>query len=139
MQKSRICLNNKRGMTLLEIMIVLVIVGGLVAILAQNVMGKLGKAQANEAKIQMKEIGKQLDLFYTDCGFYPTSLDGLVQADPNCKNWGPEPYIKKVPKDPWNTDYLYSVEGSSYSIRSLGRDRKEGGSGNDADLSSDDI
>ncbi|MEQ1876089.1 MAG: type II secretion system major pseudopilin GspG [Bdellovibrionia bacterium] len=132
-------LQNKRGMTLLEIMIVLVIVGGLVAILAQNVMGKLGKAQVSEAKIQMKELGKQLDLFYTDCGFYPSSLEGLVQADSNCKNWGPEPYIKRVPKDPWNTEYGYSVEGSSYQLKSLGRGGKEGGTGSDADITSDDI
>jgi general secretion pathway protein G len=126
-------------MTLIEIMIVLVIVGGLAAILAQNVMGKFGKAQANEAKIQIREIGKQLDLFYTDCGFYPQSLEGLTTADANCKNWGPEPYIKKVPKDPWNNDFIYAVEGSAYSLKSLGKDRKEGGSGNDADISSDDI
>lgn len=130
---------NNRGMTLIEIMIVLVIVGGLAAILAQNLVGSLGKANKKEAVIQMKEIGKQLDMFYTDCGFYPQSLDGLVDPDPNCKNWGPEAYMKKNQlKDPWRTDYIYTVEGSSYVLKSLGADRKEGGSGNDADISSED-
>jgi general secretion pathway protein G len=131
-------LNNK-GMTLIEIMIVLVIIGGLASILATQIMGRFGKAQANEAKIQIKEVGKQLDMFYTDCGFYPQTIEGLVTADPSCKNWGPDPYMKKLPKDPWGSDFVYEPSGSAYVLKSLGKDRKEGGSGNDADISSDEI
>jgi len=138
-QKTIQVLGNQRGMTLIEIMIVLVIIGGIASILATQIIGKLGSAQLKEAKIQIKEIGKELDMFYTDCGFYPTSLDGLITADTNCKNWGPEPYMKKKPVDPWNNEFVYESQGTTYELKSLGKDRKEGGSGADADISSNDL
>lgn len=134
--------NNQRGMTLLEIMIVMAILAGLVAALATKVMSSMKKANINKAKIQIGEFGKALDMFYTDCGFYPASdvgLKALLEAQSGCPNWGPEPYVKKVTKDPWNHEYIYESNGNSYKLRSLGSDGKEGGSGDTADISSDDL
>lgn len=135
-------LKNKKGMTLIEIMIVLVILGGLMTILATQIMPKLFKSQRKEAEIQIKEVSKELDLFYTDCGFYPTTEQGLralTASVPECKNWGPDPYMKKEPLDPWGTPLVYESHGSSYTLKSLGRDKKDGGSGLDEDISSDNL
>src|SRR5690606_28140939 len=87
-------LQSERGMTLLEIMIVLVILGGLIGVLATQVTSRLGKARTQEAKIQMSELHKALDMYYTDCGSYPSTeqgLEALIQANPDCSNWGPDP------------------------------------------------
>lgn len=130
---------NNRGMTLIEIVIVVVILAGLMTILGGQVMKQFGKAKVNQAKIQMGELGKALDMFYTDCGSYPSSLNGLLTSDgADCSNWGPDAYTKKnLLKDPWNSEFLYYSDGSSYSITSLGADRREGGDGLDKDISTD--
>lgn len=130
---------NQRGMTLLEIMVVLAILGGLIGVLATQINSRFKKARTNEAKIQIAEIGKALEMFYTDCGFFPESLEGLVTAPSNCSNWGPDPYLKKLPKDPWGEPFGYTINGSTYSLKSLGDDRKEGGSGTASDISSEEL
>ena len=136
---------NARGLTLVEIMIVLAIIGGLMALLAPRVAANLNKAKIREARLQMGEIGKALDMYYTDCGAYPTTeqgLNALLQqpaGEPGCSNWGPEAYLKKnLLKDPWNKEFIYEQTPSSYVIRSLGKDGREGGTGIDADLSTED-
>lgn len=134
-------LKNKRGMTLVEIMIVLAIIGGLVALLAPRFMGQQQKANAQQAKIEIGQIMSALNLYFTDCGSYPETLNALVEApgDDQCPNWGPEPYLKSAPIDPWNNAYVYEVNGSKFNIISLGADRREGGSGYDKDIDSEDI
>lgn len=139
---SRPSLSSQRGMTLIEIMIVLVLVGGLIAVLSGNVFSNLFKGQRKQAEIQIKEVSKALDLFYTDCSFYPSTEQGLralVENNSDCKSWGPDPYLKKEPVDPWNNSLVYESDGSTYVIKSYGKDRREGGSGNDADISSEEI
>ena len=133
-------IRNNKGMTLLEIMIVLVILGGLIAILATQVQGRLKKAKVNQAKIQIAEYGKALDMYYTDCNHYPSTEEGLnalVQAPQSCSNWGPDPYLKKVNKDPWGYDFQYESQGNTYILKSFGSDGREGGSGDATDISSD--
>lgn len=132
-------LKNSRGMTLLEIMIVLAILGSLMAILLPRFVGSQDKAKVKETSIVMGQLNTALNMYYTDCGKYPESLDGLVKADANCTNWGPEAYMKKLPNDPWGTPFSYSVEGNSFVIKSMGSDRKEGGDGYAKDISSEDI
>jgi general secretion pathway protein G len=134
-------MKNEKGMTLLEIMIVLAILAGLIAVLASQVNGRLKKARINEARIQIGEYGKALDMFFTDCGFYPTNdqgLKALLEAPTNCSNWGPDPYIKKLAKDPWNHEFVYEANGGSYKLKSLGSDGKDGGTGDAADLTNED-
>lgn len=140
---SKNLLKNSSGMTLLEIMIVLAILGGLIGILATQVTKQLAKARVKEAKIQMSELHKALDMFYTDCGFYPSAeqgLQALVEAPGDCNSWGPDPYIKNVQKDPWQNDFLYERGENGYPILiTFGEDRREGGTGYNADITSDDL
>lgn len=132
-------LRKRRGMTLLEIMIVMAIVASLIGVLAGQVNSRMKKAKVNQAKIQIGELSKALDMYYTDCSSYPTAaegLDALVAAPSTCPGWGPDPYVKRKPQDPWKTDFVYEINGNTYNIISLGADKKEGGTGNDADISS---
>lgn len=135
---------NERGMTLIEIMIVLAIVAGLMAVLGSTANEKLQKSRVANAKIQIKELGKQLESFNLDCNVYPTSDQGLNALVQNpgpdvCANWGPNPYLKKLPKDPWGKEFIYESDGSTYTLRSLGRGGKDGGDGYEADLNSADM
>lgn len=131
---------DEKGMTLLEIMIVLVILGGLIAILATQVQGRLKSSKIKQAKIQISEVGKALDMYFTDCNQYPSTEEGLnalVQAPSSCTNWGPDPYMKRISKDPWMGDFIYESTGNNYVLKSLGSDHREGGTGDAADISSD--
>lgn len=136
----RSLIRNQKGMTLLEIMIVLVILGTMVAVMAVQVNNRLKSAKIKQAKIQISEIGKALDMYFTDCNQYPTTEEGLnalVQAPSSCSNWGPDAYLKKVNKDPWNGDFIYESSGNNYLLKSLGSDHKEGGAGDAADISNE--
>jgi general secretion pathway protein G len=130
-------LKNSRGMTLLEIIIVLGILGSLIAILLQKITGGIDKSKLGETKIIMGQVSNALNMYYTDCGKFPETLDGLVHADSACSNWGPEAYMKKAPKDAWGTDMIYTVEGNNFVLKSLGADRREGGEGFAKDISSE--
>lgn len=127
------------GMTLIEILIVLAIIASMMAFLVPGVTRQLDKAKVQETKIQIGQLMNALNLYYTDCGKFPNSLEGLVQADPECSNWGPEPYLKKAPKDSWNREFVYSLDGNQYTIISLGADGREGGDGYAKDINSEDL
>lgn len=133
-------LKNNKGMTLLEIMIVLVILGGLIAVLATSVRGSLKKAKIKQAKIQISEYGKALDMYYTDCNQYPTTEEGLqalMVAPSTCSNWGPDPYLKKISPDPWNGQFVYELQGNAYILKSLGSDHREGGTNDATDITNE--
>lgn len=135
-------LRDNRGMTLVEIMIVIAIIGSLMAILGQQVMGRLRSAKISQAKIQIGEIQKALDMYYTACNSYPSTEEGLqalVTKPASCAAWGPEPYVKKLSKDPWNGEYTYELSGSTPILKSLGSDKREGGAGDAADISSENL
>ncbi|MBX2989280.1 MAG: type II secretion system major pseudopilin GspG [Bdellovibrionaceae bacterium] len=136
-------LRNQRGMTLIEIMIVLAIIGAISALLLPRLGGAQDKAKVKEAKIQMGQIINSLSMYNLDCGRYPQALSGLLQADSSCSNWGPEPYYKTKGnegiKDPWGHDYIYELSGGEFTLKSLGKDGADGGSGFGADISQDDL
>lgn len=132
----------QRGMTLIEILVVLTLIGIVMGIVGGNFIGKGEKAKADAAKIEIGQIAQTLDLYKLEVGRYPTTQEGLqalVQAPAGATNWN-GPYWKKatVPKDPWGTDYKYASPGASapYEIVSLGADAKEGGEGVNKDITS---
>tara|TARA_B110001454_G_scaffold219199_1_gene251715 strand:+ start:18756 stop:19190 length:435 start_codon:yes stop_codon:yes gene_type:complete len=125
---------NRKGFTLVEIMIVLAILGSIFALLAGRFAGARDKAKVKEANIQMGQISNALANYNLDCNKYPASLDGLKKAD-DCKNWGPNAYYQGRLEDPWNRKYEYTADsGAEFTLKSLGKDGKEGGSGFDRDL-----
>ncbi len=133
-------LRNQKGMTLIEIMIVIAIIAGLMAVLGKNVMNNLVKSRVENTKILINEISKQLESYNLACGSYPTTDQGLgaLVANPGaevCPNWGPEPYFKKMQKDAWGTPFAYESDGNKFVIRSYGPSKHDGGAGG---LSSED-
>ena len=131
---------NSRGFSLVEIMIVLAIIGIIVGIMANNFSGGLDKAKVKQAKITIAQLTDRLEMYQTDCSTYPTTEEGLdalltAPGGDSCEEWGPEPYMKKLPKDPWKRDYIYESDGGEFTITSLGKDKKEGGEGYAADIS----
>ena len=131
-----------RGMTLIEILVVLVLIGVVMGIVGGNFIQRGEKAKRDAARIEIGQIGQTLDLFKLEVGRYPTSQEGLqaLIAQPSgVNNWN-GPYWKKstVPKDPWGNDYLYAFPGQhgAYDIVSYGADGKEGGDGADKDVTS---
>ena len=143
-------LKNVRGMTLIEIMVVITILGLIATVVTVNVLDRLDEAKASTAKTQIKGLEEALDEFRRDNGFYPTTEQGL-QALVEKPTSGRAPahypskgYLKggKVPKDPFNCEYKYyspGIQGHDYEIYSLGRDCQEGGEGIDADIGSFEI
>jgi len=138
---------NEEGFTLTELLIVIALIALIGTFVTSNVISKYNRSKVDATKIQMKQLGTILDDFRRECGFYPTTdqgLDALVQKPTNgreCKNYSPDGYIKggKVPKDGFGNDFAYESDGNKYVIKSLGNDGKEGGEGVDKDLLSNEI
>jgi general secretion pathway protein G len=140
-------LSNVRGMTLIEIMVVITILGLIATVVTVNVLDRLDEAKVSTAKTQIKSFEEALDQFRRDNGFYPSTEQGLqaLVEKPSIgripKRYPPKGYIKggKVPQDPFNCDYIYTspgAQGHDYEITSLGADCQEGGEGVDADIHS---
>jgi general secretion pathway protein G len=133
------------GMTLIEILVVLVLIAVVMGIVGGNFIGKGEKAKADAARIEIGQIGQTLDLYKLEVGRYPTTQEGLqalITAPVGVANWN-GPYWKKssTPKDPWGNEYKYfspASNGAPYEIISLGADGKEGGDGTNKDISSND-
>jgi general secretion pathway protein G len=131
-----------RGMTLIEILVVLTLIGIVMGIVGGNYLGQGEKAKAKAAKIEIEQIGQTLDLFRLEVGRYPTTQEGLqalITAPSGVPNWN-GPYWKKstLPKDPWTNEYKYASPGQhgGYDLWSYGADGKEGGEGINKDITS---
>ncbi len=135
----------QKGFTLIEIMVVVVILGILGALIVPNLISRPDEARVQAALSDIAQIGTALDLYRLDNGNYPSSdqgLEALVSAPsgfPEARNWNQDGYLKSVPKDPWQEQYLYFSEDRNYEVYTYGADRKEGGEGFDKDLSSEDL
>ena len=131
-----------RGFTLLELLVVIVIIGLLAAYVGPKYFAQLGKSEVTVAKAQIEAFEKSLDTYRLDVGRYPTTEEGLAAllvAPPAAGTRWNGPYLKKaVPLDPWGHAYQYRAPGSKgeYDIVSLGKDGQPGGSGENADISS---
>ena len=116
-----------RGMSLLEIMVVITLIGLVAAAVSVAVMIQLEKGEMDTARNQSFEIGKSIELFKLQNGTYPTTAQGLqVLANPPKG----KPLMERVPNDPWGEAYIFTIPGqknaSKFDIRSKGPDRQEG-------------
>lgn len=133
------------GWTFIETLVVIGIILILTASVGFMAFRYLEKAKNVSARSQIETFSLALDAYYLDCGRYPTAEQGLgvlwerPSTEPIPAGWN-GPYLsKKVPLDPWGAAYEYIVPGQNglpFGIRSLGADGREGGEGNDADVSS---
>ena len=129
----------ERGLTLVELLVVLVIIGLIAAFAVPQVMKYLGGARHDSAKIQVSQLAGILDLYRLDVGNYPTASEGLnalLEKPSGADGWN-GPYVKKKESliDPWGHPYHYRIPGEhgEYDLYSLGADNAEGGQGENAD------
>jgi general secretion pathway protein G len=112
-----------RGFSLIEMMIVLALIGLIMAGIGIYVMNSLAKGQVSAARSQAYEISKQLDLYRLEFGHYPSGSEGFDALVSPPRG---EPYMDKVPVDPWGNEFMYIYPGEKNrkkpDIRSKGDD-----------------
>ncbi len=123
--------SSARGMTLIEIMIVITILGMVAAAVAVAVIPQLKSAQISQAKMDIQTISNACDLYYNKNSRYPGTDEGIAALVS-------EKMLKKQPMDPWRRPYTYRFPGVKNNdgpdIGSYGADGQPGGSGDNADL-----
>lgn len=137
LNSQRSTISNSKGFSLGEIMIVLVIIGGIMAIVLPKIQDGQKKGQVNQTKMKMTEITTKINEYYAECSKYPTTLTFITEDDASCKNWTSNPKLAHLLKDAWGSEFQYSTAGNGYNLSSLGADKKSGGTSFDKDLYSD--
>ena len=134
--------HHKKGFTLLELMIVIVILGILATVVMPRIMDRPEQARRVKAVTEIRQIESALYLLKADTGRFPNSAEGLniLLKDPGIKGYNPDGYLDNIPLDPWGNSYIYiypSIHGNKdYDLKSYGPDGEKGGDGNNADIES---
>ncbi|MCZ6828357.1 MAG: type II secretion system major pseudopilin GspG [Gammaproteobacteria bacterium] len=135
-------MNEQRGFSLVEILVVLVILGLLVSVVAPTVLNQADDARVQKVYADFANIGTALKLYRLDNFVYPSSeqgLEALVERstlDPEPRNFKSGGYLERLPVDPWGRHYLYLSPGENreFDLYSLGADGLAGGESQNGDL-----
>ena len=130
------------GVTLIEMMVVLVIIGIVAALVVPNVIGRPDEARVAVATADLRTIAASLEMYRLDNRSYPSTEQGLSALTarpvvaPVPANWMAGGYLPNLPQDPWGNAYLYKAPGEvgPFELGSLGSDGQPGGTGVDADI-----
>jgi len=139
--KKHICRKRReRGVTLIEMLVVVVIIGLFVGLVSVNMFKKADDAKRVAAKTQISNFMQTLGLYKLDVGTYPSTDQGLqaLRVKPNdAANWSGPYLTQEIPPDPWGHPYLYKYpgdHGDEPDVISVGADGQPGGEGNNADI-----
>ena len=128
----------RRGFTIVEIMVVVVIIGVLASMILPKVFFRIGQAKHNTARQQLNVLEQAIELFSTDYERLPEQLTDLVECPPDIPEdkWVPPTIKRKNLLDPWDRIYEYRCPGEHgvYDLFSLGRDGQLGGEKEDEDI-----
>ena len=114
----------ERGLTLLEILVVVTILGMIAGIVGIQVANQLEEAKIDTATVQMRQIGEALELYKIRFNRYPSTAEGLnsLSSPPG----GKKPLMEHLPDDPWSAPFLYVSPGqhnpSKFDLQSKGPD-----------------
>ena len=126
-----------KAFTLIELLAVIAILGLIATFAVPQVLKWVSGARSDSARIQIANLGINIDLYRLDVGSYPPTLEALIEKPSGVDRWD-GPYLKKkiIPKDPWGNDYVYRYPGNNgdYDLISLGADNTEGGEGERKDI-----
>ncbi|QDV42572.1 Type II secretion system protein G precursor [Stieleria neptunia] len=130
----------KKGFTLVELMVVIVIIGLLSGVVTISVRSYLIRSKQNIARLEISKISQGLETFYTTYDRYPSSQEGLAVLAQSSDDFV-DGIIPFVPLDPWDNPYEYVSPGrsSAYEVTCYGADNREGGSGADKDITSSEL
>lgn len=123
----------KGGFTLIELMLVVIIIGVIVAIAVPRMAGRQEQAKVVAAEATLKSVSVALDAFELDVGRFPTSEEGLGALIARPASLAPEevwngPYLRELPDDPWRRAFVYTCpaeRGVDYDLISPGPDGKQ--------------
>ena len=129
----------RKAFTLIELLIVIVILGGLAAVVAPGLMDAADEAKRDTVCLKMNDLKKRFDMFKLDNGVYPDTEEGFeaLLSNPDAEkypNYRTQPYLREPPKDAWKTPFVYINKRDDIEIISYGSDRKEGGDGGNKDI-----
>lgn len=128
--------SSQRGLTLVEILVVLIILGIVMTFLGSRILGAGDQAKASLTQTKIKDIQGRIELFRTRYNSLPSSLEELTRCSektgPGCVPMANEDELT----DAWNGRLQYSLDngGRTYRIKSLGSDGKDGGDGVNYDI-----
>lgn len=134
--------DEEAGLTLIEIMVVVVIIGILATIIVINVLPAQNQAMVEKARADVSQLENAVEMYRLTMNTYPTDEEGLAVLvtppdDARLAARFPEGgFINRLPTDPWGADYQYAIPGEygRYDIWSFGADGRAGGEGEDADI-----
>lgn len=112
----------RRGFSLLEMMLVVVIIGLLAGVVVFQFAGQGERARISTTKTKMQSVKQAIDSYIIDTGTVPSTLETLMT--------GTTPYLATMPKDAWRQEFVYYPEseflGKQYTLLSIGKDGQEG-------------
>ncbi|MBZ5537451.1 MAG: type II secretion system major pseudopilin GspG [Acidobacteriia bacterium] len=133
--------NGEAGITLLELLVVMVIIALFATLVGTRLWRNVATAKATTAKAQIETFENAIEQFRLDVGRLPTQEEGLpslrIRPPALDETKWKGPYLQKeIPQDPWGNPYAYRMPGQhgDYDVLSYGRDGREGGEGEDADV-----
>ncbi|HVT14150.1 MAG TPA: type II secretion system major pseudopilin GspG [Fimbriimonadaceae bacterium] len=120
----------RRGFTLIELMVVILILAILAALIVPRLFGQQDQAKIAKAQADISELKNALARFRVDNDRFPTDQEGLTAlqtAPSDCPHWN-GPYVENLPQDPWHGEYQYHDLGNNdVEITSYGKDGAPGG------------
>ena len=128
------------GVTLIEMMVVVVIIALFAALVLPRMMGQADKARKTAARAQINAFMTALASYKLDTSSYPTTEQGLqaLRVKPeNVNNWQGPYTDKEIDNDPWGHPYVYRFpgeHGDEPDITCYGADGQPGGDGMNADI-----
>ena len=132
-------MNNQKGLTLVEVIAVIILLGLIGTVVMKGVFGTAGQAKAQANMLHMEKVKQAISQYQFQFNHYPTALNDLVTANAEVKKSGQlfTPLLsEKDLKDVWGNPLTYKSEsnGRSFALTSFGANGTPGGDGADQDV-----